>query len=142
MYRPVSVTTMEYRILAKCMALKLNLAVTHQIGDPQVGFCPGRTYDENIAHVRETITDINNRHPELGGMILFLDNEKAFDRVQHDFMFEVLRAFHLPEAFVRAVETMYRTATTSVKLNGEEGRPFNCTSAIRQGCPLSPLIYI
>ena len=142
MYRPVSVTTMEYRIMAKCMALKLNLAVTHQIGDPQVGFCPGRTYDENIAHVREAIADINNRHPELGGMILFLDNEKAFDRVQHDFMFEVLRAFHLPESFVRAVETMYRTATTSVKLNGEEGRPFNCTSAIRQGCPLSPLIYI
>ena len=142
MYRPVSVTTMEYRILAKCMALKLNLAVTHHIGDPQVGFIPKRAYDENIAHVRETIADINNRHPGLGGMILFLDNEKAFDRVQHDFMFEVLRAFHLPEDFVRAVETMYKTATTAVKLNGEEGRPFRCASAIRQGCPLSPLLYI
>ena len=40
-------------------------------------------YDENIAHVRETIADINNRHPGLGGMIMFQDNEKAFDRVQH-----------------------------------------------------------
>jgi len=63
------------------MALKLNLTITHLIGDPQVGFSPFRTYDENIAHVRETIADINNRHPGLGGMIMFLDNEKAFDRV-------------------------------------------------------------
>ena len=48
---------------------------------------PGRLYDENIALVRETVAGINSRYPELGGMILFLDNEKAFDRVQHDFMF-------------------------------------------------------
>ena len=54
-------------------------------------------------------------------------------------MFEVLRAFHLPESFVRAVETMYRTATTSVKLNGEEGRPFNCTSGSVRGAPSAPL---
>ena len=53
MYRPVSVTTMEYRILAKCMALKLKPAIAHLIGDPQVGFSPGRTYDESIALVRE-----------------------------------------------------------------------------------------
>ena len=52
---------------------------------------------------------------------MFLDNEKAFDRVQHDFMFEVLRAFGVPEGFVRAVETLYRSATTSVKLNGDGG---------------------
>ena len=142
MYRPVSVTTMEYRILAKCIALKLNLTVTHVIGDPQVGFSPGRLYDENIALVRETVASINSRYPEMGGMILFLDNEKAFDRVQHDFMFATLRAFHIPEPLVRAIEVLYSQATTSVKLNGEEGRPFSNTSGIRQGCPLSPLLYI
>ena len=141
-YRPVSVTTMEYRILAKCMALKLNPAIAHLIGDPQVGFSPGRTYDESIALVRETIASINHRYPGLGGMMLFLDNEKAFDRVDHAFMFETMRAFHMPEPFVRAVEVLYKTATTSVKLNGEEGRPFGNTAGIRQGCPLSPLLYI
>ena len=56
--------------------------------------------------------------------------------------FEALTSFGVPEGFVRAVETLYRSATTSVKLNGEEGRPFNNTSGIRQGCPLSPLLYI
>ena len=71
MYRPVSVTTMEYRILAKCMALKLNLTITHLIGDPQVGFSPSRTYDENIAHVRETIADINNSSMPMAHAIRF-----------------------------------------------------------------------
>ena len=48
MYRPISVTTIPYRILAKCIAQKLSLAVPTLIGDPQVGRCPGRTYDENV----------------------------------------------------------------------------------------------
>ena len=52
MYRPISVTTIPYRILAKCIAQKLSLAVPTLIGDPQVGHCPGRTYDENVRVVR------------------------------------------------------------------------------------------
>ena len=75
-------------------------------------------------------------------MMLFLDNEKAFDKVDHAFLFETMRAFHMPEPFVKAVEVLYKTATTSVKLNCEEGRPFENTAGIRQGCPLSPLLYI
>jgi len=48
----------------------------------------------------------------------------------------------MPEPFVRAVEVLYKAATTSIKLNCEEGRPFGNTAGIRQGCPLSPLLYI
>ena len=48
--------------------------------------------------------------------MLFLDNEKAFDKVDHAFLFETMRAFHMPEPFVKAVEVLYKTATTSVKL--------------------------
>ena len=82
----VTVTTLAYRILAKCIAQRLNCAVTHLVGETQVGFCPGRLYDENVSIVRETIHDVNSRRPADGGMLLFLDNEKAFDRLQHQFM--------------------------------------------------------
>ena len=50
-YRPISVTTMEYRILAKCIAQRLNEAVPFLIGDPQTGYSKFRTYDENVSVV-------------------------------------------------------------------------------------------
>ena len=71
MYRPISVTTIPYRILAKCIAQKLSLAVPTLIDDPQVGHCPGRTYDENVRLVRQTIHDINKNRPEDGGIMLW-----------------------------------------------------------------------
>ena len=141
-YRPISVTTMEYRILTKCIAQRLNKAIAFLVGDAQTGFYPGRKYDENILLVRSTVRDINERRSEDGGLILFLDNEKAFDRVQHDFMFKTLEAFNLPSELVGAVRTLYRAANTSVKTNGEIGPTFEQTSGVKQGCPLSPLLYL
>ena len=142
MYRPISVTTIEYRILARCIAQKLNNAIAYLIADPQVGFSPTRQYDENISLVRSTIRDINERRSLDGGIMLFLDNEKAFDRVQHDFMYKVLEAFNLPSELVGAVKTLYREANTAVKVNGQIGRAFAQTSGVKQGCPLSAVLYI
>jgi hypothetical protein len=56
--------------------------------------------------------------------MLCLDNAKAFDRLQHAFMIEVLRAFNLPEDVVRAVKTLYSNAETRLKLNGRLSPPF------------------
>ena len=63
MYRPVSVTTIPYRILAKCIAQKLNAAIPQLVGDPQTGYVVGRTYDENVRIVRQTAHDINHHRP-------------------------------------------------------------------------------
>ena len=62
--------------------------------------------------------------------MLCLDNAKAFDRLQHVFMIEVLRAFNLPEDshVVHAVKTLYSNAETRLKLNGRLSPPFPNTS--------------
>ena len=78
----------------KCISHRCSTeAVQFLIADPQVGFYPVRTYDENVALVRGTLRDLNDRRAQDGGLMLFLDNEKAFDRVQHQFMYDVLEAF-------------------------------------------------
>ena len=142
MYRPISVTTMAYRIFGRCIAQQLNKAVRFLIGDPQAGFSPGRTQDENVSTLRGTIHAVNNQRPEDGGVVLMLDNTKAFDRLQHDFMFRTLEAFNLPPCLVGAVRTMYTDAETVMKMNGEVSKDaFKCLSGVKQGCPLSPLLY-
>lgn len=74
--------------------------------------------------------------------MLCLDNAKAFDRLQHAFMIEVLRAFNLPEDVVHAVKTLYSNAETRLKLNGRLSAPFPNTSGVKQGCPLSGILYV
>ena len=74
--------------------------------------------------------------------MLCLDNTKAFDRLQHTFMIEVLRAFNLPEDIVHAVKTLYSNAETRLKLNGRLSAPFPNTSGVKQGCPLSGILYV
>ena len=112
------------------------------IGDPQTGFSPGRTSDENVSSVRGTIHAVNNQRPDDGGVMVLLDNTKAFDRLQHDFMFRTLEAFNLPPCLVDAVRTLYADAETVMKTNGEVSPDaFKCLSGVKQGCPLSPLLY-
>ena len=142
MYRPISVTTIPYRIFAKCIAQKLNTAIPTLLGDPQTGYCTGRSYDENVRIVRQTAHDINNNRPADGGVMLMLDNAKAFDRLQHGFMLEVLEAFNIPPDVIKAVKTLYTGAETRVKVNGQLGAPFPNTSGVKQGCPLSGILYI
>ena len=142
MYRPVSVTTIPYRILAKCIAQKLNAAIPQLVGDPQTGYVVGRTYDENVRIVRQTAHDINHHRPHDGGVMLMLDNAKAFDRLQHKFALDVLRAFNLPPSLISAVKMLYNGAETRVKINGHLAPPFPNTSGVKQGCPLSGLLYI
>ena len=142
MYRPISVTTIAYRVLAKCIAQRLNMAVKWLIGETQVGYCPGRDLDENVNPVRQVVHDINNNRQDAGGLLLMLDNTKAFDRLQHGFMFDTLAAFNLPSGLIDAVRTLYNGAQTKVKLNGVTGNEFDNTSGVRQGCPLSSLLYV
>ena len=64
--------------------------------------------------------------------MLMMDNAKAFDRLQHAFMMDVLQAFNLPTDIINAVRTLYNGAETRVKLNGQLGGPFPNTSGIKQ----------
>ena len=90
--RSPSPPSRRYRILAKCVAQQLNAAIPQLIGYPQTGYYVGRSYDENVRLVRQTAHDINHNRTSDGGIMLMLDNAKAFDRLQHTFMIEVLQA--------------------------------------------------
>lgn len=74
--------------------------------------------------------------------MLMMDNAKAFDRLQHAFMMDVLQAFNLPTDIINAVRTLYNGAETRVKLNGQLGGPFPNTSGVKQGDPVSGLLFI
>lgn len=141
-YRPLAVTDSVYRILARSIAQRLAHAASHIIGDDQVGFLLQRRLEENTINMYETMRQRDSDHPEKGGLICCLDNFKAFDLAQWEFLQEVLQAFSFPPELCNAVATLYSGSKITFKLNGEIGEAYTISAGVKQGCPCSAILYV
>ena len=74
-------------------------------------------------------------------MIISLDAEKAFDKIQHPFMVKTLQNVGIECTYLNIIKVMYDKPTANIVLNGENLKPFALRSGTRQGCPLSPLFF-
>ena len=73
-------------------------------------------------------------------MIISIDAEKAFDKVQHPFMMKTLKVV-IEGKYFNIIKAIYDKPTANIVLNGEKLKPFPLRSGTRQGCPLSPLLF-
>ena len=73
-------------------------------------------------------------------MIISIDAEKAFDKIQHPFMIKTLQKVGIEGTYLNIIKAIYDKPTTNIVLNGEKLKPFPRRSGTRQGCPLSPLL--
>ena len=74
-------------------------------------------------------------------MIISIDAEKAFDKIQHQFMIKTLQKIGIEEAYLNIVKAIYDKPTANIILNDEELKAFPLRSGTRQGCPLSSLLF-
>ena len=74
-------------------------------------------------------------------MIISIDAEKAFDKIQHPFMIKTLSKVGIEGAFLNIIKAIYERPTANIILNGQKLRAFPLRSGARHGCPLSPLLF-
>ena len=74
-------------------------------------------------------------------MIISIDAEKAFDKIQHPFMIKTLQKVDTEGTFLNIIKSIYDKPTANIVLNGEKLKPFPLRSVTTQGCPLSPLLF-
>jgi hypothetical protein len=74
-------------------------------------------------------------------LIISIDSEKAFDKIQHHFMIKVLRELGIEGIYLNVVKAIYDKPTANIILNGEKLKSFSLKSRMTQGCPLSPLLF-
>ena len=74
-------------------------------------------------------------------MIISIDAEKVFDKIQHPFMIETLQKMNIEGTYFNIVKAIYVKLTANIILNGEELKAFPLRSGARQGCPLSLLLF-
>ena len=74
-------------------------------------------------------------------MIISIDAEKAFDKIQHQFMIKTLQKAGIEGTYLNIIKAIYDKPTANIILNGEKLKAFPLKSGTRQGCPISPLLF-
>ena len=74
-------------------------------------------------------------------MIISIDAEKAFDKIQHPFMIKILQKAEKEGTYLNIIKAIYDKPTANIILNGEKLKAFLPKSERRQGCPISPLLF-
>ncbi len=138
-YRPISLIPCDLKIYAKVFASRLEKVIHSLIKEDQTGFIKGRNASENMRRLLH-ILDFADSH--LTPCAVFsLDAEKAFDRLEWNYMWAILQCFGFGEHFISMIKTLYHSPAASVITGNIISHPFPLQRGTRQGCPLSPLLF-
>ena len=138
-HRPISCANTDYKTFTGTLTFQLGKLAPGLVHESQFGFVQG----QQITHATRLARLMVARAAKTGeyGVILSLDQEKAYDKISHEYLFTVLRRMALPERFIRTVETLYGSAISTVMINGVMSSPFRVHRGVRQGDPLSCLLF-
>ena len=139
-WRPISLLNVDYKICSKALSLRLAKVLQFIVSPDQTCSVPGRKISANL-HVLRDILDYIDRTNETG-ILLSLDQEKAFDRVNRGFLIKLLERFGFGPSFIQWISTLYNGANMQIIVNGWLTDPVPLDRGVRQGDSLSPLLYI
>lgn len=138
-YRPISVLNQDYNIFTHILAKRIENILPQIISLDQTGFIQHRQAQDSIRRTLHIIEEINEN--KLTAVLLSLDAEKAFDRVNWEFLFQSLHKFGFHQVFIKIIKALYSNPKARIKINGAVSNSFSLERGTRQGCPLSPLLF-
>lgn len=137
-YRPISVLNIDLKLFTKIISTRLARHLQNLVHLNHVGFVPTREAKNNTTKVLNLLHVVSSTR--MPCVFLSTGTEKAFDQVNWQYMFSVLRHFGLGDTIINWITRLYSNPTAQVKTNRVLSKPFPIKNGTRWGCPLSPVI--
>lgn len=130
----------DYKLLSKALANRLSKVLPQLMNPDQVGFIQKRSSASNMCRLFNIIhMASSSTEPSIA---VTLDAEKAFDRLEWPCLFKVLSKFGFGPFFINWVRTLYKRPQAKIITNGQMSTSFPLSRSSRQGCPLSPGLFV
>lgn len=139
-YRPISLISRVYKILANVLAGRLSKVMEAIVSENQSAFIGNRLIHDGIVVLNEAIDEA--RKKKFDTLFLKIDFAKAYDSVSWVFLKEMLAQFNFSNKWSRWMLECISTASANVLVNGSPSGEFKLERGLRQGDPLSPILYL
>jgi len=139
-WRPISLLNTDYKIIAHVLASRLQQSLPNIISKDQSGYLKTRNISLNIRTIYDIINDKESKNSS--ALVAFIDFEKAFDKLNWTFLQNALTKFGFGETFKLWVKILCSDIESCVINNGVTSKYFEINAGVRQGCPLSALLFL
>ena len=141
-FRPIGLCNVAYKLITKVLVQRLKKVLPGLISPFQSSFVPGRQITDNIIIMQESLHTMRRKKGFRGLMAIKLDLDKAYDKLNWNFIRNTLIDMRLPQVMVDVIMRCITSCSMRILWNGEPTKCFHPTRGIRQGDPLSPYIFV
>ena len=130
---------MSFKIFTKVATIHINSVADHIISPTQTAFMRGRNILEGVVILHETIHELHRKNQ--GGVIFKIYFEKAYDKVNWNFLLQSLRMKGFSSKWIEWIKSFISGGSVAININDEVGPYFQTKKGVRQGDPISPILF-
>jgi hypothetical protein len=138
-FRPICLLNVSFKIFTKVATIRLNSVADHVVRPTQTSFMQGRYILDGVVTLHETIHEMHRK--KLNGVILKIEFEKAYDKVKWSFLQQTLRMKGFYPEWHALINNFISGGSVAIKVNDDVGKYFQTNKGLRQGDPLSPMLF-